>query len=321
LLEAQESALARDVARMHARSAEFVVVPCPACSEGRQRERMKKYGFDFVECPACDTIYMSPRPSPAVLAEYYASSENYAYWAQYIFPASETARREKVHRPWLERVLAYCEKFGVCTNTLAEVGPGFGTFAELAKESGRFNQVVTIEPTPELATACRTRGLLVIEKRIEDVSESDLDPADVLCAFEVIEHLFCPAEFVSHAARLLKPGGIIVVSCPNGLGFDIVTLGADSLAVDNEHLNLFNPRSLSALLSKSGFDVLDVTTPGRLDAEFVREAALKGSAQLDAQPFLRRVLIDEWERLGWPFQQFLASNGLSSHMWLAARRG
>ena len=59
-------------------------------------------------------------------------------------------------------------------------------------------------------------------------------------------------------------------------------------------------------------------TPGRLDAEFVREAALKGDVRLD--PFLHRVLVEEWERLGWPFQTFLAEQGLSSHMWLVARR-
>ena len=97
-------------------------------------------------------------------------------------------------------------------------------------------------------------------------------------------------------------------------------LGAKSLAVDAEHLNLFNPAALSHLLEACGFEVLDATTPGRLDAEFVREAALKGEIDLSHDPFLKRTLIDEWDRLGWPFQQFLAANGLSSHMWIAARR-
>ena len=40
--------------------------------------------------------------------------------------------------------------------TLVEVGPGFGTFAALAREE--FERVVAIEPTPELAAACRERG-------------------------------------------------------------------------------------------------------------------------------------------------------------------
>jgi hypothetical protein len=95
-------------------------------------------------------------------------------------------------------------------------------------------------------------------------------------------------------------------------------LGAKALAVDAEHVNLFNPASLSRLIAAHGFAVLEATTPGRLDAEFVREAALKGEIALD--PFLKRTLVEEWDRLGWPFQQFLAANGLSSHMWLAARR-
>ncbi len=111
-----------------------------------------------------------------------------------------------------------------------------------------------------------------------------------------------------------------MVSCPNGQGFDIAMLGAHALAVDAEHVNLFNPESLAGLLQHSGFEVLEALTPGRLDAEFVREAALKGAIDLANDPFLTRVLLDEWDRLGWPFQQFLAANGLSSHMWIAARK-
>jgi SAM-dependent methyltransferase len=319
LLDGQEAALARDIGRLRARAAEFVDVCCPACGDARQEEAISKYGFRFVQCPVCHTIYMSPRPPASLVADYYANSENYAYWAQHIFPVSELSRREKVHKPWVDRVIGYCETHGIHPGVLVEVGPGFGTFASVAMDSNRFDQVVTIEPTPELAAACRARGISVINKRVEDVSAGELPPADVLCAFEVIEHLFDPAAFVAHSARLVRPGGLLVLSCPNGLGFDIAILGANSLAIDNEHMNLFNPGSLSGLLAKHGFDVLEATTPGRLDAEFVREAALKGQIDLEAQPFLRRVLVDEWDRLGWPFQKFLALNGLSSHMWLAAR--
>jgi len=65
---------------------------------------------------------------------------------------------------------------------------------------------------------------------------------------------------------------------------------------------------------------VEVTAPGELDAELVRKKALAGLLSLEDQPFLQEVLIDGWDRLGAPFQQFLAANGLSSHMWLVARR-
>jgi SAM-dependent methyltransferase len=251
------------------------------------------------------------------MADYYASSENYAYFATHVFPATEASRSEKIHRPRLEKILELCDQYGVGRGRLLEVGPGFGTFAEVATRSETFSDVVVIEPTPEMAAACRARGINVIEKRVEDAA-GDVEEADVVVSFEVIEHLFEPGRFVAHCGRLLPKGGLLVLTCPNGLGFDIAMLGPRSLAVDAEHVNLFNPTSLSGLVTRFGFDVLEATTPGRLDAELVRDCVLKD--HLDLDPFLQRVLVDEWDRLGWPFQQFLAANGLSSHMWIVARK-
>jgi SAM-dependent methyltransferase len=320
LLAGQEAAFARDVARLRERAGEFVVVACPACGADHPAPGLRKWGFQWVTCGTCLTLYMSPRPPEAVLAAYYADSENYAYWAEHIFPASEAARREKVHRPWLARVLALCAEAGIAPGTLVEVGPGFGTFAALAAGSGAFARVVAVEPTPQLAAACRARGVEVVERRVEDAAD-ELPPADVVVAFEVVEHLFDPGRFVADCARVLRPGGLLVLSCPNAAGFDIQALGAESLAVDPEHVNLFTPSSLAGLLGRHGFTVVSSTTPGRLDAEFVRDAARAGRVDLAGQPLLRRVLLDEWDRLGGPFQRFLADNGLSSHMWVAARRG
>ena len=36
--------------------------------------------------------------------------------------------RFKIHKPWLKRVLDYCEEFHIPRGMLLEVGPGFGTF-------------------------------------------------------------------------------------------------------------------------------------------------------------------------------------------------
>jgi SAM-dependent methyltransferase len=319
LLKGQEMAFARDIERLHKRASEFLTVACPACDQRNTGKIFEKFGFTFQSCANCATIYMSPRPSPAVLGDYYANSENYSYWAKHIFPASEAVRREKIHTPWLNRVVGFCERHAIRQGTLLEIGPGFGTFAAVATQSRAFERVIAIEPTPEMAAACRSRGVDVIEQRIEDVGD-EVGSVDVAVAFEVIEHLFDPKIFLKQCARLLHPGGLLVVSCPNGLGFDISMLGAKALAVDAEHVNLFNPGALTQLLKRCGFDVLEATTPGRLDAEFVREAALKGEIDLSHDAFLMRVLIEEWDRLGWSFQQFLAENGLSSHMWVEARR-
>lgn len=318
LLRGQEAAFARDMARLQARQGDFVKVPCPACQGDDLQPAFVKHGFPYVTCASCSTLFMNPRPTPEIMADYYSHSENYAYWAAHIFPASEASRREKLHKPWLQRVREWCASLGVPMGTLLEVGPGFGTFCAVAQESGLFDRVLAVEPTPELAAACRSRGVEVIQARIEDVAREGLD-ADVVVAFEVLEHLFEPGEIFRQCLRLLKPGGLAVLSCPNGQGFDISLLGPESLAIDPEHVNLLNPASLRALAESCGFQVVQIATPGRLDAEFVRDAWRQDRFRSE-DPFLRRVLLDEWDRLGWPFQQFLAEQGLSSHMWLVARK-
>lgn len=321
LLSGQEEAFARDVARLQERLGEFICEPCPACGSNDGTHAFEKWRFQYTTCSDCGTIYMNPRPSQAVMQSYYSNSENYAYWGKFIFPASEEPRKEKIHRPRHVKIVEMTHRFGAGRDLLLEVGPGFGTFCAVATEEKAFRRVVGIEPTPEMARACRDRGAEVIEKRIEDINDADgLLGADVVVAFEVIEHLYAPRKFVEQCARLLKPGGLLVLTCPNGQGFDIAELGPESLAVDPEHVNLFNPQSLSGLVTTCGFDVLEVSTPGRLDAEFVREAVLKARYDVSNQPLLRRVLIDEWEKLGWPFQQFLAENGLSGHLSIAASK-
>jgi 2-polyprenyl-3-methyl-5-hydroxy-6-metoxy-1,4-benzoquinol methylase len=320
LREGQMAAYERDLVRLRKRLPEFVKVNCPACDADRCTPVFSKYGFQFQTCRQCQTIYMSPRPTPEIMGAYYSNSENYKFWAEHIFPASEAARREKIHRPVLEYIVAACDRYSVPRGLLVEVGPGFGTFAALANESGLFQRIVAIERTPEMAEACRKRGVNVIEQAVEDVSLAGIGLANVVVSFEVIEHLFEPASYIKRCATLLAPGGLLVLSCPNGLGFDVAMLAEKASAVDSEHVNLFNPASLSGLLERSGFEVLEAVTPGRLDAEFVRTAALANEIDLAREPLLKHVLIDEWAAQGVPFQQFLASRGLSSHMRVIARR-
>jgi SAM-dependent methyltransferase len=144
--------------------------------------------------------------------------------------------------------------------------------------------------------------------------------ADVVTSFETIEHLFDPRVFVRACARVVAPGGLLVLTCPNGKGFEVDVLGPVADTVDTEHLNYFNPDSLRRLVSCAGFKVLEVTTPGVLDADIVRNKVLAGKFDVSDQPFLQIVLLERWAELGGLFQDFLREHRLSSHMWLVARR-
>lgn len=320
LMSAQMERYEADLARLMQHREEFVFVSCPACDSDESSPEFEKMGIAYVTCAACQTLYTNPRPKREHLQAYYENSENYRYWAEHIFPASEDARRERIFRPRAERIGDLCERFNVDLDVLVEVGPGFGTFCEEMAKIGSFRDIYAIEPTPELAEVCRERGIQVIQSQVEDVDVSALPPVNVIASFEAIEHLFEPIRFVEACNELLSPGGLLVLSCPNGLGFEVGELRASSGTVDAEHLNYFNPDSLSILVSRAGLDPIEVTTPGRLDAELVRKQGLDGRWDPSKSAFLQTVLIDKWDELGESFQDFLVNAKLSSHMWLVARK-
>jgi len=319
LMIEQQQRYKADVVRLLSRHDEFVFVNCPACDSSDSHPRYDKDGINYVTCDRCRMMYVNPRPTPDVLEFFYANSENYAYWNAHIFPASEEARRERIFRPRAERTLDICRKYGVSTNTILDAGAGFGTFCEEMKHLNIFERVIAVEPTPGLAETCRQKGLEVIAQPIEQVTLPS-NSIDVVTSFEVLEHLFSPREFMQQCWRLLAPSGLLILTCPNGRGFDVQVLETLSNTVDAEHLNYFHPAAISQLAEACGFEVLEVTTPGKLDAELVRKRALSGEYDLSKDPFLQQVLIEEWDRVGSAFQTFLADNLLSSHMWLAARK-
>ena len=318
LMTRKKDCVVADRAFLLTRQDQWVDVPCPACASRHASEYGDKDGIAYVSCSNCQTVYTNPRPNLSLLHEFYAQSQNYAFWNQWIFPATEDARRSRIFRPRAERLAGFCDQFGIRGGCFLEVGAAFGTFCEEVRQLQRFDNVVAVEPTTGLAETCRQRGFETRESFIEEIDERDF--ARVISAFEVIEHLFAPRDFITTCKNLLEPGGLLVLSCPNVQGFDVATLGVQSGTFDHEHLNYFNPSSLAALVTACGLEVLEVQTPGQLDVDLVRTAVQQGRCDLSGQPFLQQVVVDRFAELGGGFQQFLADHRLSSHLWIVARK-
>ncbi len=311
--------LEEDTKRLMADRNEFITVSCPACSKTETTLFCEKRGMSFVRCNECETVYGSPRPTEQRLAQYYREATYYDYWNQYIYPASEGARRERIVQPRVKRILEIAKRLGVGRERLIEIGAGTGQFCESMAETNHFQEIVAVEPTPASAESCRARGITVLQQPVESVNERDGN-ADLIVSFEVLEHLFSPMAYLECCKRLTKPGGMIVVTCPNVKGFDVNLLREVSDTVTPEHLNLFHPNSLKCLFESVGLEVLQLMTPGRLDAEIVRKKTLAGKFDLTDHPELKTILLDEWDDRGGPFQDSLEKNMQSSHMWIVARK-
>lgn len=311
MVEAEARALARQTKA-------FVLVPCPACGAAPGAPVLEKFGFTFRECPDCGSLYSSPRPSAAQIAAYYRDAESVKYWSTHFFRETAEARREKMFRPRASLVAELFGEDGRPHGRLVDIGAGYGLFLEEIVKQGTFKEVLGIEPAPNLAAVCRGKGFTVVEKLVEDLAEGEVQ-ANVATAFEVLEHVFDPAAFLRGARLTLRPGGTLLLTTQTVTGFDIQVLWEHSKSVaPPQHINLLSVVGLRRLVERSGFTVVDVSTPGNLDVDIVANG-LKATPPPPIPRFVRTLLAQP-EATRQAFQAFLRDYGLSSHVRIIAKR-
>ncbi|MDA0747516.1 MAG: class I SAM-dependent methyltransferase [bacterium] len=316
----QYLALAREDAETFFDFGRFVNVACPACGSVPSRPAFEKYGFQYVVCDHCGSLYNSPRPTPEMFEDYYKKGKAVEFWGSDFYRVTAESRREKMFRPRAELIAQLVkDQGGAARGTFLDIGSGYGIFGEEMRRLGCFEQVVGVEPSPGLAEICRGKGFEVIEKYAEDLSAEDAD-CRVAAAFEVLEHVFDPYTFLSGVRRVLKENGLLVFTTLTISGFDLQVLWQESNSIHPpHHINLLSVEGLQAVVERSGFELVELSTPGKLDIDIVSNA-LKDNPDLQLPGFVSYLLHHRGEKTRTEFQQFLQNHCLSSHVRVIARK-
>ena len=107
---------------------------------------------------------------------------------------------------------------------LLEVGCGNGFFlaAAAAATSRCFGSEYSAKNQKK---ARENTGLPIFTEPLERFPEKDFD---VIASFDVIEHVQEPVSFIKNVARLLKPGGHLLLYTPNHDSFSVRALSTNS---------------------------------------------------------------------------------------------
>lgn len=96
------------------------------------------------------------------------------------------------------------------TDSVLEVGCGRGHFSGML----HCGSYVGLETSASaIALAGEAAGLLRHET-VETHAEAHPQAYDVVCSFQVLEHVPAPAEFLAACVRCLRPGGLLLLSTP-----------------------------------------------------------------------------------------------------------
>lgn len=145
-----------------------------------------------------------------------------------------------------------------------DVGCGAGLLAEPLARMGA--AVTAIDAAPENIGAARAHAELTglsIDYRACGVEDLGDESFDLVTSMEVIEHVTDPAAFVAGLARVLAPGGLLVMSTPARTALSrvmMVTLAEASGMIPrgtHDWHKFIAPDDLAVLLADAGLEVTD----------------------------------------------------------------
>ena len=144
---------------------------------------------------------------------------------------------------------------------LLEIGSHTGHFLDLARERGW--EVKGIEPDENAARqSIESLGLDVDITYLRSAGLPDAE-FDAVVLFHVIEHFLDPAAELAEICRCLRRGGILVAETPR---FDTIwfkVLKERERSVLPDHFFYFSRRTLTEMVTRTGFSVLRLDSVGR----------------------------------------------------------
>jgi len=105
---------------------------------------------------------------------------------------------------FLERALRFKGNF-------LEIGPGYG---RVMLEIQKFSAITGLEIDEDLLAILRKRNLNVIQGQAENMPFKN-ESFDVVISEEVLEHIVNQKQFIDEISRVLKPGGVAIITTPH----------------------------------------------------------------------------------------------------------
>jgi 2-polyprenyl-3-methyl-5-hydroxy-6-metoxy-1,4-benzoquinol methylase len=217
--------------------------------------------FDIHQCPACGFMFMHPMPGAEELSAMYSENyytecsepKRYSYLDERTNPAGHRA----VNTARLRRAMRAmtCPEDNLA---FLDIGCSFGALVHEAAALGC--RACGIDISAYAVEYARKEGLEVRQASPEAIPDFGA-PFHIVTMIEVIEHLPDPRAALLETARVMRPGGLLVIQTANMDGRQAKRAGAAYHYFLPGHLSYFSRKTLARLLGECGFENVQAFYP------------------------------------------------------------
>ncbi|MBZ0272506.1 class I SAM-dependent methyltransferase [bacterium] len=219
---------------------------CPACGTAALTPAFEHRGAKFLRCAGCGSLIQAPGDG-AVTDEYYDRNYHAARGHGGAGVGIDSAKRETFTR-YLRKLLAGAPAAG---KRYFEVGCGTGDATAAAAALGF--EAIGMDIAPSAIATARERfpGVTYLVGSASDYDAPD-DRFDVIALFDMIEHVPDAHALLGNLARMLAPGGSLLVVTPDAASFSARMLGSRWFHTMKEHVLIYSLAGLDAVAATAG---------------------------------------------------------------------
>lgn len=237
---------------------------CPICGEDNENIVLMAPVYDFVSCKKCGLVYVKYVLNEKEIDDFYKDNEIYqSAWSK---EYEDVVKNKGVstHKSIVRNILDYREG----DDKLLDVGCAFGKL--LYELKSHFKKVEGVELNVRTSKMGKKMfDIPIYTKKLEELNLPN-SSYDAIILNQVIEHLNDVDSLFKKFYRILKPGGILYIGCPNMDSLSMKLFKGEHVHVSlHAHVNMFNNKSIIFLANKVGFKIKKVETNNMLDIKLI----------------------------------------------------
>lgn len=198
----------------------------------------------IVKCNDCEMMFENPRYSEALILKGYSSAKDDGHDSQYALRV--LSFKNTLQSLQKQRLIA---KSGL---EVLDIGTASGAFLEAAQQCSY--RATGLEPSHFLVEQGKKRHLDIRQGTIEKNSLGDKQ-FDLICMWDVIEHLSDPKGSLLQIKKHLKLNGILLLNIPDSGTLQAKLAGKRFWWHLSVHLHYFTKKTLGQLCANTGLEV------------------------------------------------------------------